>query len=52
MAETREFQQWARLHGLKKIGWMDQVYKEIDRSMEKIKIEVKNNLGRWVEIEL
>lgn len=51
MAETRKFQTWAKLDGLKKIGWMDRIEAEIDRSMKLVKVEVKDDRGRWVEVK-
>ena len=46
MAETKEFQFWAKKEAMKKIGIEDQIKEKVEEEMKNIKIEVKDN-GRW-----
>lgn len=54
MAETKEFKNWVKFKGLKMMGVIDQIEQEIKLSLanpRNLKIEVKDEKGRWVEVE-
>lgn len=52
MAETKEFQQWARIETLKKAHVVEQIEKQIDSDLSNPNItivEVKDGQGRWIK---
>lgn len=50
MAETTEFQLWAKLEAHKVLGELEQIEKKVDHEMEhNIKFEIKDLDGKWVE---
>lgn len=49
MSKTDKFKNWIKLEGYKKIGLLDEVEKSVDKAMKNVKIEVKDENGRWVE---
>ena len=50
MTETEEFKKWLRLDSLKRVGMLDRIEHEVDRSLapNNIKVETKED-GRWTE---
>ncbi len=51
MAETKEFKKWHHLETLRRNGKMQQIEEEVKREMRKIRVEVKDEEGRWVEVD-
>lgn len=51
MAETHKFKEWHRLEILRRSGQMAQIDRNVEREMSKIKVEIKDDGGRWIEID-
>ncbi len=50
MAQTKEFQTWARMESLRRLGVHAEIERRVDESMrsENLLVEVKSASGRWV----
>ena len=48
MANTKEFQKWVRLEGAKRTGELERIKAKVERGLNKIKVECKDENGRWV----
>jgi protein subunit release factor B len=51
MAETAEFKKWHNLETLRRSGQMQQIDENVKKEMAKIKLEVKDESGKWVEVD-
>ena len=51
MSETQEFKKWHHIETLRRNGKMAQIDEEVKREMRRIKVEVKDENGRWVEVD-
>ncbi len=51
MAESKEFKKWHHLETLRRNGKMAQIEEEVKREMRKIRVEVKDEEGRWMEVD-
>lgn len=49
MAESKQFQTWNRLEAAKRMGRLKEIEESVEREMRRIKLEVKDEKGRWVE---
>ena len=49
MAETKEFRHWQKMEIAKRMGTLQQVEEEVERQMRNVKVEVKDEKGRWVD---
>lgn len=48
MAQTPAFKAWLRVEASRRMGTLKDIEKEVDEQMTKIKVEVKDENGRWV----
>lgn len=51
MADSKEFKKWHYLETLRRNGRMTQIEEEVKREMKKIRVEVKDEEGRWIEVD-
>lgn len=49
MAESPEFQKWVHLESRRKLGQLAEIEQQIEKEMKKVKVEIKDENGRWVE---
>lgn len=49
MAATAEFKAWIDLESRRKLGHIKVIEQEVEREMKKVKVEVKDSQGRWVD---
>lgn len=49
MAATDEFRKWHHLETLRRNGMMQQIDDYVASELKKIKVEIKDENGRWVE---
>jgi protein subunit release factor B len=49
LCENKKFQTWIKIESARRAGTIDQIEKEIDQSMKHVKVESRNDNGRWVE---
>jgi protein subunit release factor A len=49
MAETPEFQKWLKIECARRAGTVAKIEAEVEESMTKVKVETKDQNGRWVE---
>jgi len=51
MAQTEEFQKWVRIEASKRTGELERIKQEVDKQMRKVKVEIHDDKGRWIEWE-
>lgn len=51
MLETKEFRVWHKLECAKVSGLLDEVDKRVEEEMKNIRVDVKDDKGRWVPEE-
>lgn len=51
MARTKEFQAWIKLESAKRLGILAEIEKKVDKELRKVKVEVHNDEGLWIEWE-
>jgi len=49
MAETKEFKHWQKMEAARRLGTLKNVEEEVERQMRNVKVEVKDENGRWVD---
>jgi protein subunit release factor B len=49
MIESIEFQKWLNLEFMKKSGEMDEIDRQVERELTKVKTEIKID-GKWTEV--
>ena len=49
MTQTDKFKTWLRIEAARASGELDKIEKQIDEEMKKVKVEVKDENGRWVD---
>lgn len=49
MAESKEFRHWQKMEIARRMGTLQQVEDEVKRQMRNVKVEVKDEKGRWVD---
>ena len=49
MAESKEFQAWLKLEASRATGELAKMERRIDKSLDKVKVEVKDENGRWTD---
>jgi hypothetical protein len=49
MAESKEFRHWQKMEIARRMGTLQQVDDEVERQMRNVKVEVKDEKGRWVD---
>lgn len=49
MANTKVFQSWLHVQNLKALGEIKKIEEYVDKEMKKVKVEVKDDNGRWVD---
>lgn len=52
MCETKEFKTWHRLEVARVTGKLADIERTVEREMKKVSLEVKDEKGRWVEVDL
>lgn len=50
MAESKEFKSWIELEAKRKLGQIAQIEEQVEKEMRKVKIEVKDESGRWTQV--
>lgn len=51
MAESTEFKKWMRLEIARRTGDLIVIEEEVNRQMRNINVEVKDEKGRWTEVD-
>lgn len=51
MAESSDFKKWMRLEIARRTGQLLEIEETVNREMNRIKVEIKDEQGRWTEIE-
>jgi hypothetical protein len=51
MASSAEFKKWHHMETMRRTGQAQIIEEEVKREMRKIKVEVKNEEGRWTEVD-
>jgi protein subunit release factor B len=49
MAETEQFKGWHKLESMRRLGQLFDIEEKVDREMKNIKVEGKDENGRWVD---
>jgi len=49
MTQTKEFKQWMRIATTRATGELYVIEKKVEEEMKKVKVDVKDENGRWVE---
>lgn len=49
MTKTDTFQKWMKLEASRAMGELDLIEKKVDQEMRNIKIEIKDEQGKWVK---
>jgi len=49
LTETKAFQAWLKVEAARVTGVLAQIEEKVDREMTRVKVESKNEDGRWVE---
>lgn len=52
MCQTDTFKKWHRIECARQTGKLDQIEREVERQMKKVRLEIKNDKGRWTEVDL
>lgn len=51
MVNTKEFQLWLKIETSKALGCYEDIEKEVDRQMNNVRIEYKDDEGNWYEVQ-
>lgn len=51
MSESKEFKNWWRLEVARKTGQLLEIEDTVNREMNRVKVEIKDEQGRWTEID-
>lgn len=51
MAESKEFKTWHRLETARRTGQLLEIEDAVNREMNRVKLEIKDEQGRWTEID-
>jgi len=51
MVKSEKFQTWLRIEIARQTGRLAEINAEIEREMKRVKVEVKDENGRWVQEE-
>jgi protein subunit release factor B len=51
MANTKEFKTWHHMETLRRNGKMRQIDDHVARELRKVKVEIKSDEGKWVEVD-
>lgn len=46
---TETFKKWLKLESMKKAGLLDNIEQQVEQELKKVKVEVKDENGRWVD---
>jgi len=49
MCDSKVFQSWIKVEAARKMGTLDRIEAEVEAEMKKVKVESKNEEGRWVD---
>lgn len=49
MVETKEFKEWIRMESARLTGEEARIQQRVEREMKKVKAEVKDENGKWIE---
>jgi protein subunit release factor B len=49
MTETEEFKKWLKIEIARKAGGLAKIEAEVDADMKRVKVESKDEKGRWVD---
>lgn len=51
MAESKEFKNWHRIETARRTGQLLEIEDTVNREMNRIRVEVKDDKGRWTEVD-
>jgi len=51
LTENPDFQKWLRLETAKRVGTLADIDDKVDKEMKNIRMEVRNETGRFVEVD-
>ena len=51
MVETAEFKGWHKLESMRHLGQLVEIEEKVDRELKNIKVECKDENGRWVDFK-
>lgn len=51
MVNTEEFKKWHHLETLRRSGKMQDIELQVAKELRKIKVEVKDEDGKWIEVD-
>lgn len=51
MAATKTFQEWLKLESMRRSGAQAAMEDEVQRQLKKVRIDVKDEHGRWVQVD-
>lgn len=51
MSETKEFKEWHKIETMRRSGAMAAMEDNVTRELQKIRVEIKNEEGRWTEVD-
>lgn len=51
LIDTKKFQNWHRIEIAKRVGLLKDVKERVEEQMKHVRVEGKNDCGRWVEIK-
>jgi len=49
MTQTKEFKTWMRIATARATGELRQIEEKVEEEMKKVRVDVKDDKGRWVE---
>jgi len=49
MTETEKFKNWMKIEIARCTGELDRIERELDVEMKKVKVEIKDENGRWID---
>ena len=52
MANSDAFKRWHRIEVSRVTGQLQDIERTVEREMKKVKVEVKDDLGRWIEVDM
>jgi protein subunit release factor B len=51
LIESDKFQKWLKLEIARQAGELDDIEQKVEKAMKQAKIEVKDEKGRWIEVD-
>lgn len=51
MVRSEKFRKWIRIEAAKQMGVTEEIRKKVEKEIKKVKVEGKNEEGRWIPIK-